>query len=300
MKSGYDQFFKKAQKAVEENGPSFKPRPKIKGISISDFEKRISETKSQAAPAKKTTDKQLAHQLRERAKVRLQARRKRKPFPAKAVAFLILGLVVAGVGFTKMDQIEKLARRIEITAMGQAAAAEETKSDKPANSKEATASDSKNADDPAKADADAKEAPKVASYSQDDLDHFAKLNDRKKELDAREEELNRMEAELQQQKEALNKRLDELEKTRRGISSVLEEKVQADDKKVDNLVQMYTNMKPQQAAKAFEEMDEDLAIDILGRMKKKSAAEIMNLVKPEKVKLFTEKYAGYKSNNNGN
>jgi flagellar motility protein MotE (MotC chaperone) len=59
-------------------------------------------------------------------------------------------------------------------------------------------------------------------------------------------------------------------------------------------------MKPQQAAKAFEEMDEDLAIEILGRMKKKNAAEVMNLVKPEKVKIFSEKYAGYKSNNNGN
>ncbi len=53
-------------------------------------------------------------------------------------------------------------------------------------------------------------------------------------------------------------------------------------------------MKPQQAAKVFESMDEDLAIEILGRMKKKPAAEILNLVKSEKAQVLSEKYAGYK------
>ena len=92
----------------------------------------------------------------------------------------------------------------------------------------------------------------------------------------------------------LKKKKAELEATRKNISAVLEEKVQADDKKVENLVQVYSTMKPPQAAKALEEMDETLAIEIIGRMKKKNAAEIMNLIKPEKVKVFTEKYAGYK------
>ena len=69
---------------------------------------------------------------------------------------------------------------------------------------------------------------------------------------------------------------------------------QADDKKVETLVQVYSNMKPQQAAKVFETMDEDLAVEIMGRMKKKNAAEIMNLIKPEKAQIFSEKYAGYK------
>jgi flagellar motility protein MotE (MotC chaperone) len=292
MKSGYDQFFKKAQKAVDDNGPSFSQRPKIKGVSLADFEKRLSEEAQR--PAKKSVGNQeLAIRLRERAKQRLKVRRKKRAFPVKAVAFSLIGLIVAGLGFSKVDQIEKFVQGIEVSAIGQAYAADDAK---PAAPADATAAKT---DDPAKAAA-ATESPKAVTYTQDDLDHFAKLNERKKELDAREAELNRVEAEMQKQKEALDQRLDELEKTRRGISSVLDDKVQVDDKKVDNLVQMYSNMKPEQAAKAFEEMDEDLAIEILGRMKKKSAAEIMNLVKPEKVKVFSEKYAGYKSASNGN
>jgi flagellar motility protein MotE (MotC chaperone) len=53
-------------------------------------------------------------------------------------------------------------------------------------------------------------------------------------------------------------------------------------------------MKPPQAAKIFETIDEDLAVQILGRMKKKSAADILNLMKPEKAQMFTENFAGYK------
>ncbi len=120
------------------------------------------------------------------------------------------------------------------------------------------------------------------------------MNERKRDLDAREEELNKLEQELSQQREIVEKKMAELELTRKSISSTLEEKVQADDKKIENLVQVYSTMKPPQAAKALEEMDETLAIEIIGRMKKKNAAEVMNLVKPEKVKVFSEKYAGYK------
>jgi flagellar motility protein MotE (MotC chaperone) len=92
--------------------------------------------------------------------------------------------------------------------------------------------------------------------------------------------------------------LKDLEDVRRGISSVLEEKVKGDDKKIDTLVQMYSDMKPPQAAKVFETMDEDLAVDILGRMKKKNAADIMNLLKSEKAQVLSEKFAGYKRKSN--
>ncbi len=53
-------------------------------------------------------------------------------------------------------------------------------------------------------------------------------------------------------------------------------------------------MKPNQAAKIFETMDEDLVIEILTKMKKKTAADILNLIKVEKAQLFAEKFAGYR------
>lgn len=130
--------------------------------------------------------------------------------------------------------------------------------------------------------------------AEDDSDYIYKLTERKRVLDAREEELNKKAAEIEAQKVVIEKKLSELEEYRTKISAMLQDRIKSDDGKVETLVQVYTNMKPNQAAKIFETMDEDLVIDILSRMKKKSAAEILNLIKTEKAQAFAEKYAGYR------
>lgn len=265
MKSGYDQFFKQVRKNANDGAikvqPSSKPR------------------------ASKVSQSEVAQQLRERVMTRTQMKRKKKAsIPWKFVGFSFIGLVLAIVGMQYSPQLDAFIKRVEFSVMGIASA--EEKSAPPAEAKKAANED--------KPEAKTTGPTPAKEYTQEELNHFAKLNDRKKELDAREEELARLESELQVQKSELDKKLEELKKTRREISSVLDEKVKADEKKVDALVQMYSNMKPQQAAKIFETMDDDLAIEILGRMKKKPAAEILNLVKAEKAQVLSEKYAGYR------
>lgn len=134
----------------------------------------------------------------------------------------------------------------------------------------------------------------VRAEVEDDSDYIYKLSERKKVLDAREEELNKKAAEIEAQKAVIEKKLVELEEYRTKISTMLQDRIKSDDSKVETLVQVYTNMKPGQAAKIFETMDEDLVIDILSRMKKKNAAEILNLIKTEKAQAFAERYAGYR------
>lgn len=134
----------------------------------------------------------------------------------------------------------------------------------------------------------------VRAETEDDSDYIYKLTERKKVLDQREEELNKKAAEIEAQKAVIEKKLIELEEYRTKISTMLQDRIKSDDAKVETLVQVYTNMKPGQAAKIFETMDEDLVIDILSRMKKKNAAEILNLIKTEKAQAFAERYAGYR------
>lgn len=206
----------------------------------------------------------------------LRKKKTRKPFPMGALIFSIFGFAAALQGYQNHEKLTALFSDIEISLFptAQASNAQTTSTEKQ----------------------EVKEPPKsiTAEPTGEELNHLIKLVERKKELDAREEELNRMESELSQQKEDLNKKITELEKMRSSISNILEEKVKADDQKIETLVQFYSNMKPPQAAKIFETIDEDLAVQILGRMKKKSAADILNLMKPEKAQMFTEKYAGYK------
>jgi flagellar motility protein MotE (MotC chaperone) len=269
MKSGYDQFFQNARKAADHSHTPVR------------FQKKS------AAPKLKLdqSSEELEEQIRRRMKMSAPKKRKKASIPWKLVAVSFVGLLVAIYGFMNYEEVESFVKRVEIQVGGEAYAEapkaapekKEPKDAKPAEGKEEAT------------------APAAApALTASDLDHLQKLNDRKKELDAREEELNRMETELAVQKQELDKRLKELEEMRTKISGILEDRVKVDAEKVDTLVQMYSNMKAPQAAKVFETMDEDLAVEILGRMKKKNAADIMNLLKPEKAQVLSEMFAGYK------
>lgn len=200
----------------------------------------------------------------------------KKPFPISA---LFGFLVISGVGLLFLEHfedVEALLKKVEITTP--MAFAEETKAP--------VAPVAANSDNKALA----VEAKKV-----DDADYLFKLADRKKQLDQREEDLNKLAAQLEKQQTEILDNLKKLEDTRSKISTLLEERIKADDGKVETLVQMYSNMKPAQAAKVFESLDEDLVIEILGRMKKKNAADILNLIKPEKAQVFAERFTGYRA-----
>ena len=234
MKTGYDQFFKKAkQTAVTQ--------------TRADHIKNLKKNRS-AKPKKK--------------------------FPF--LQFCIFSILGFGgfLVFENSDQIEAQLKKIDIT-MSVAHAEEKALPVAPAASAIVDAS---------------KEKKNV-----DDADFLFKLAERKKTLDLREEDLNKLAAEIEKQKSEIEEKIKKINETRTKISSVLEEKIKADDVKVETLVQMYSNMKPQQVAKVFETLDEDLVIEILSRMKKKVAGDILNLVKPEKAQIFAERFAGYRS-----
>lgn len=214
--------------------------------------------------------------------------KKSKPkFPV--IQFSIFGLCALGffAAVEDYDRFENYLSKIEI-GVGMAHA--ETAPELPLAAKTGVAKEGESHA--------AEQAPAAtttaASTKVEDSDYLFKLAERKKELDAREEDLNKKSTEIAKQKEEIDQKLRELEQYRTKISSLLQERISSDSGKIDTLVQVYSNMKPSQAAKIFESMDEDLVIEILGRMKKKNAADIMNLVKAEKAQVFAERYAGYR------
>ena len=242
--------------------------------------------------AKKNAQANAPAQTISAAKLRenMQSKKSKKPlrkFPVvQFVIFIFCGLGLF-LAIENFDHIESTLNKIEI---GLGVAHAETV---PASSSAAAAATTDAA--PAVAAGAAQAASgTLRTEVEDDSDYIYKLTERKRVLDQREEELNKKAAEIEAQKVVIEKKLTELEEYRTKISAMLQDRIKSDDGKVETLVQVYTNMKPSQAAKIFETMDEDLVIDILSRMKKKSAAEILNLIKTEKAQAFAEKYAGYR------
>lgn len=246
--------------------------------SYDQFFKKAKQNSSQQGQKKPVDVASIAQQMKKTKSDKAKVARSKK-FP---MTQFFLFLVFSGGFFLAVenfDQIENYVKKIEI-GLGEAQAAE------PKVDSQATHA--------VETEAKAEPTAKVEAKTPDESDFLFKLAERKKELDQREEELNKKSAEIMKQKQEIEAKLSQLEEYRTKISSLLKERISADSSKVDTLVQVYSNMKPIQAAQVFEKMDEDLVIEILSRMKKKSAADILNLIKTEKAQVFAEKYAGYR------
>jgi flagellar motility protein MotE (MotC chaperone) len=255
MSQSYDQFFKKVNKNANTHAEK---KPVDISLLAKETAKQIRKTKN---------------------------KNQRKKFPLAHFCLFLLFSAVFFLAVENFDHIENYAKKIEI-GLDQAEAVEVPQTN--AESKTDLKTEEK------KSSEDKTEAKPEIAKSVDESDFLFKLAERKKELDQREEDLNKKSEEIAKQKTEIETKLIQLEEFRAKISLLLKDRIASDSGKIDTLVQVYSNMKPIQAAQVFEKMDEDLVIEILGRMKKKSAADILNLIKTEKAQVFAEKYAGYR------
>lgn len=275
MSQSYEQYFKKA-KATKDKAKGRQEKMEIKGTP---------KTEDQGG---RKTEEDIRSMLKISAKTK---KSKNVSLPVLPLLFALLGVGVAFYGYTNISKVEALLGRIEVEVFGDAQAAEgSTKQENSSSSK--VVSEAKSAD--VQNENTKTECTEVKGFTEEELSHFNKLNERKKELDRRDMELTALEEELHKQRIEVEERIGKLDKIREEVASVLKDRVEVDQQKVSVLVDFYTNMKPKQAADIFTNLNEDLAVEVLGKMKKKSAAEILNLIEPAKARTLSEKFTGYK------
>lgn len=104
----------------------------------------------------------------------------------------------------------------------------------------------------------------------------------------RQQELARREQEVLMLQQQMEQRLKELNTAEKKMQSMLQEAKAVENKKVKNLVNMYTNMKPKTAAKAIESLDERVAVKILTAMTPKQCGDILSYTNPKVTAKLTE------------
>lgn len=218
----------------------------------------------------------------------------RKGHPFDVILGLLAVAVTGGLLFFVVPYSEKFLNDFEVSFFGNALAKEESKEAK--KSEKSAETKGKNEEKSAATKRDPAAVPDLKQIAAGDGEssYLAKLNERKKELDEREAELTKMEEELQAQRVEIDQKLKELEEIRLAISKKLDEKVQVDEEKVVKLVEVYKSMKPSDAAKVLEKLDENLAVEIFDRMKQSKAGEIMGFLNAEKARSISEKLTGYR------
>lgn len=102
------------------------------------------------------------------------------------------------------------------------------------------------------------------------------LQEREVAAAQKEEELIEKSNALTEAESAIRLRLSELRAAEQSLRGTIEMAREASETDIDQLTQVYENMKPKEAAALFEQMESAFAAGFLGRMSPKAAADILS------------------------
>lgn len=114
------------------------------------------------------------------------------------------------------------------------------------------------------------------------------LEQRELELKRKEQSLQEQEKHLLQMQKEVEEKLQELITIQKDIQTFRNEKAETKNASIRSLAQIYGTMKPKEAAKLLENMDEKLVVSLLSTMKANEAAEILSIMDFKKAAKISE------------
>ncbi len=145
--------------------------------------------------------------------------------------------------------------------------------------------------------ADETEAAKAPSRqlssnpSRKEIEYLQKLSDRRVELDRRSREIDDREKLLKAVELRIVERTKSLKKIEQTIEAALKKRDEREKVQLQSLVKMYTAMKPKEAARIFDDLEDDILLSIVENMKEKKMGAILAKMNLKKAKKLTNSLA---------
>ena len=122
------------------------------------------------------------------------------------------------------------------------------------------------------------------------IEERAKIRQEREEIDLRKKELKSLEEGVDKKLAEIDSKLESLKSLQNRIETLLEEKSAIEQKQIESLAKIYAKMNPAKAALALSGLEQQLASDLLGKMKVKSAAKILDQVSKQKTTEISTTY----------
>jgi flagellar motility protein MotE (MotC chaperone) len=129
------------------------------------------------------------------------------------------------------------------------------------------------------------------SMSQTEIDVLQALGERRRQLDERERAIEQREALMQAAEKRIAEKVNELKVIQAKLESSLKKQETEREEQLRRLVKVYENMKPKEAARIFEQLDDAVLIDVAERMKEVKLAPVLASMEPKKATLVTTELA---------
>jgi flagellar motility protein MotE (MotC chaperone) len=127
--------------------------------------------------------------------------------------------------------------------------------------------------------------------SQSEVRLLQALADRRKSLDAREGSLNQREALLKAAEQRLVDKQAELTAMRAEVKQLLDQVDEQEEKKINNLVKLYENMKPKDAARILNDLELAVLMRVVQRMNVRRLAPVLAAMESDKARAVTRRLA---------
>lgn len=117
------------------------------------------------------------------------------------------------------------------------------------------------------------------------------LSQRRAELDTRQREQDMREQLLAATEKKVNERIAELKALEERIVTLLGSRDQESEAQIASLVKVYESMKPKDAAKIFEKLEEDVLLNVAQRMKPQKIGAVLAEMDPARAQALTVQLA---------
>jgi flagellar motility protein MotE (MotC chaperone) len=128
-------------------------------------------------------------------------------------------------------------------------------------------------------------------YTPEEIDVLESLAQRRQALDERERQLADREALLAAAEQRIDAKIVELKAVQLAVEGMANAQEQKSEDAMKSLVKIYESMKPKEAASILQELDPDVLLDVVDRMKEQKAALVLALMDPIKAQAVTQELA---------
>lgn len=113
------------------------------------------------------------------------------------------------------------------------------------------------------------------SFTPKEVEILQRLQERREQLDQRARDLDLREAMLVAAESRFDQKIDELQKLKQEIQGLLTTVNAEQQAQLDSLVKIYETMKPADAAKIFNSLENKVLLNVISRMKEAKAAPVL-------------------------
>ena len=128
-------------------------------------------------------------------------------------------------------------------------------------------------------------------FSEREVQLLQELAERRTVLDAREQRLEEREVLLKAAEQRLVEKQTELTSTKEEIVALLKQQDKQEKAKINQLVAIYENMKPKDAANIFNELEMPVLLQVIKNMKERKVAPVIASMSAEKARSLTKELA---------